>query len=301
MMEEFAIHNAEQYRHEYSRLALALEQPEIDPAPGEVEFLTWVTTPGCCDFGMLTGSEIFFAGAVSSILNADVAIEIGTASGFSAAVFAKIISLRQAASDRLSNGTFVHSIDKRSVCREDPSKPIGFAIEAMVPELRDRLSLHLEGDSSVCREILRAERMIGFVDGNHRHPWPLCDVLEICCLMKHGWILMHDIDLPDVIERALAAGERVDYEPVSGAKHVFESWPGKRIRSGNIGAIQIPDDRDSLQDFIDKMRSLPGEVTPGSWTRRWRTIDELLARPLLHRQSSWKNLIWCRRAESRSI
>ena len=94
--------------------------------------------------------------------------------------------------------------------------------------------------------------------------------------MKDGaWILMHDIDLPASIDRALARGEKIDFERCFGAKYVFDCWPEAKIRSGNIGVIRIPRNRRSLGDFVDRLRTLPSEVTEGSWAKRWRVIDKL--------------------------
>lgn len=95
-------------------------------------------------------------------------------------------------------------------------------------------------------------------------------------MKRGGWILMHDIDLPDAIGGAIARGEKVDCEPRFGAKYVFDSWPGPKFRSGNIGAIQIPQAGKSLGEFIARMRNLPSEVTKGSWIKQWRVIDELI-------------------------
>ena len=293
IIEEFIIHNAEQYRREYPRLAQTLDRPNAAPAPGEVEFLEWVTDSAASNFDrMLVGTDIFFAAAIISILAPEIAIEIGTASGFSAAIFAKIISLREAASGRRSTRTLVHTVDKLLMCDHDRLKPIGFAIELMTPELRDRIQLHLERDSSYCREVSESGDMIGFVDANHRHPWPLCDVLQVLRLMRRGWILMHDIALPQAVECARAAGQLVTFEPSFGAKHVFDFWPDRKIRSVNIGAVRIPDCRDALKGFVSKLRTFPGEVSPGSWRHRWRTIDTLIASDSAPRTFSWTN--WMR-------
>jgi hypothetical protein len=104
-------------------------------------------------------------------------------------------------------------------------------------------------------------------------------VLRVEQLMQRGWILMHDVDLPGLIERAVAAGRKVDHVPVYGAKHVFDLWPYEKVRSGNIGAIRIPKNRKSLGAFLARLRELPSEVSPGSWSKRWRAIDALTNPP----------------------
>ncbi len=283
-MESFHLPNLDRYCGDYGRLARALGVADATPAPGELEFLRVVTTPKRFDFGMLSPSEIFFAAAVTSILRPRLALEIGTASGSSAAIIAKMIALRLAESGREISGPLIHTIDKRADYVFDPTKPIGFAIEEMTPELGHQIALHPRRSSLHCREIVGgAEVTLAFIDGNHRHPWPLSDVLQIQALMKSGWILMHDIDLPGLIASALASGQKVEHAPASGAKHVFDYWPEEKIRSGNIGAIKIPADRGSLGDFVARLRDLPAEVSPGSWTKQWRVIDSLMNSPTRRR------------------
>jgi predicted O-methyltransferase YrrM len=199
---------------------------------------------------MLPPSDILFAAAVTSILRPRLAIEIGTASGSSAAIIGKMIALRQAQADHVPSGPLVHTIDRKSEYVLDRAKPVGFAIETMTPELRDRVIVHAPQDSAFCRAlVLDGELPFAFIDGNHRHPWPLADVLQVQQLMKSGWICLHDIDLPGVSERALAAGEQVAYLPAYGAKHVFDFWPYAKIQAGNIGVIRIPADRSLPSDL----------------------------------------------------
>jgi hypothetical protein len=272
----FDIGDVRRYRSEYPVLAQVLGVPGARPAPGEVEFLCELIETRRPSFGMLLAPDILFAAALASILSPQVAIEIGTASGFSAVVLAKMMALRGQQVDAMPNGTLVHTIDSKAQYCEDPTKAVGFCIELLAPELRDQIAVHPSQDSSYCRQLLRSgELMLAFVDGNHRHPWPLLDVLQIQRLMRSGWILMHDIDLPAHAERARAAGQPVDYVPSSGAKYVFDSWPGDKISGGNIGAIKTPEDQRSLRDFVAKLRQLPPEVSAGSWKKRWRDIDEL--------------------------
>lgn len=113
-MTRFEIRDAGIYRSEYGRLARALGIPTELPAAAEVEFLSEVTTPGRFPFVMMPRPDVFFMGAVSSLVHPRVAIEIGTASGFSAAVLAKIIALRWQETGPLPAGTFVHTIDLKA-------------------------------------------------------------------------------------------------------------------------------------------------------------------------------------------
>lgn len=280
-METFSIPNPESYRREYARLGNALGVPDAQPAAGEVEFLCGIAAQSCVCSGMLSEPEILFAGAIASILRPRLTVEIGTGSGSSAAILARVICLRRAELGESYSGPLLHTIDNKTHCLFNAAKPIGFAIELLAPSLRERIALHPLRDSSDCKQIVNGAGIdFAFVDGNHSHPWPLCDVLHLQELMKAGdWILMHDIDLPAAIGRAIASGQEVDWEPSFGAKHVFDYWPGAKIISGNIGAIRIPDDRRSLGEFVARMRTLPSEVAEGSWTKRWRMIDELMKPP----------------------
>jgi len=287
-MQSFSFPNLDRYCRDYSQLGDALGVPGAKPAAGELDFLRHITQPGGFAFGMLTRSDILFAAGVASILRPLMALEIGTASGFSAAIIAKVMALRLAESAHENGAVLVHTIDKSATFSFDRSKPVGFGIELMTPELRDRIALHPLHESSYCRQIVHPGQIsLGFIDGNHRHPWPLSDLLQLLGVMGNGWILLHDIDLPGVVERARAAGQATEVEPAAGAKLIFEHWPGRKISCGNIGAIQVPLDLESLGAFVSRLRQLPGEVKPGSWIKQWRAIDALLDPPP-RRRWSWR-------------
>lgn len=276
MLASFEITTLQNYREEYPRLAAALGCDGVVPARGELEFLEKIIGTDYRNLGMLPPADIFFAAAVASILAPPMAIEIGTASGFSAAILAKVVALRQAEKGASAGGPFLHTIDYKDRFVVDPRQPVGFAIEKIMPELRDKIAIHPLQDSSFCERLVRqGELSFAFVDGNHQHPWPLLDVLRLQALMSSGWILLHDIDLPGHIARVRAEGNTVDFAPTSGAKHVFDFWPGEKIQAGNIGAVAIPRDRKPFSEMTRKLRSLPSEVSAASWTKRWREIDAL--------------------------
>jgi hypothetical protein len=276
-MTTFELSDIETYRREYGRLGAALGVTEASPAPGEIEFLNHVTTPGRFPFGMLPPPDLLFAAAVTSILRPAFMIEIGTASGFSAAVLAKTIFLRLEEQGRVVAAPVVHTIDRKIQYPPDPKQPVGFAIDLVSPELGDLVAVHTLKDSSHCAQLVeRGDLTFAFVDGNHQHPWPLVDVLRIHRLMRTGWILLHDIDLPGAIARALASGQQIRRSAGAGAKHVFDSWPWEKIRAGNIGAIKIGENRELLRELIAQLRERQSQVSTGSATKRWRDIDALL-------------------------
>lgn len=276
MLASFEITSLQNYREEYPRLAAALGRGGAAPAPGELEFLEKISGTDSRNLGMLPPADMFFAAALTSILAPSMAIEIGTASGFSAAILAKVIALRQAEKGTFAPGPFLHTIDYKDRFVVDPAQPVGFAIQRIAPELRDKIAIHPMQDSSLCERLVRqGELSFAFVDGNHQHPWPLLDLLRLQKLMTSGWILLHDIDLPEMVVRARAEGQTVAFTGSVGAKHVFDFWPGEKIQAGNIGAVKIPGDRESLGKLVRKLRTLPSEVSPGSGKKRWREIDAL--------------------------
>ncbi len=277
-MTTFEILHPEDYLREYPRLGAALGVPDAAPAPGEVEWLTEVTARDWRGIGMLPLPDAFFAAAVASILAPPVLLEIGTASGFSAALFAKMLALREQERGAAGSGPLVHTIDKKADFCFDQTQRVGFVIERVTPELRDRIALHPLHDSALCSSLTKlGDLRLAFVDGNHQHPWPLVDVMRLQCLMTGGWLLLHDINLPALVTGAHARGEVLDFEPNAGAQHVFDFWPGERVKAGNIGAVKVPADPHSLGEMLAKLRALPAEVSAGSWKKRWREIEETQA------------------------
>lgn len=275
------IRGLEQYQAEYENLARALGVTGVTPAVGEIDFLREVTAPGRYGFGMLSPPDVFFVAAVTSILGPRRMLEVGTGSGFSTSIFAKVIALRRAAAGFDGAGIFVHTIDRKEEhVDRDVKNPIGFGIGVIAAELSAHIAVHTSQDSSLARELfLPGELPFAFIDGNHQHPWPLFDVLQVVLLMPgESWILMHDVDLPDAIAAALASGQAVPYPPRFGPKYVFDFWPDEKIRAGNVGAVRVPTRTSSLKKLLARLRQLPSEVSESTWKRRWREIDRLAKR-----------------------
>ena len=49
-----------------------------------------------------------------------------------------------------------------------------------------------------------------------------------------------------------------------GAELLFESWPFRKISGGNIGAVQLPQEKSALIPFALRLMSVPYEITGGS-------------------------------------
>lgn len=260
----------------YPELGAALGVAGATPAPGEIDFLAKLVARDWRRIAMLPPPDLFFTAAVASIVASPCAIEIGTASGFSAALIAQMLALREI---ERATGPLVHTIDRKTEFVFDPAQPVGFAVDLVAPGLRDRIVLHPGMDSSCCAKLPGTEAVrFAFIDGNHQHPWPLADAMRLQRLMPGGWLLLHDIDLPATILYAQAGGRALDVSPHCGAKLLFDFWPDEKVSAGNIGAVRIPADRSLLAELVRELRVHPAEVSPGSWAKLWLEIDAIARR-----------------------
>ena len=73
-----------------------------------------------------------------------------------------------------STGIVVETIDARTHCSIDETRPIGFEIPELIPDLASTVRVHTERKSDFVRELGRREEFaVAFIDADHRHPWPL--------------------------------------------------------------------------------------------------------------------------------
>jgi predicted O-methyltransferase YrrM len=192
-------------------------------------------------------------------------VEIGTAAGVSTAVLCH--SLDVAHRDLALGDEFrVISYDQSTTCYVDRSKPVGCAIEDMLPA---ELVQHVEFRNPATAIDLHkhhAPDSIGllFIDASHQHPWPTLDVLATLDLVRPGAeVILHDINLP------LIAPEFPDW----GVKHVFDKLDLPKLTDRasdppNIGSIIIPRDRAAVRDQLLRIADahewqtdVPDEVT----------------------------------------
>jgi hypothetical protein len=203
-----------------------------------------------------------------SILAPRRVIEIGTLTGFSTAIIAAAIH-RQ---DPDHTGITVDTIDSHTHCSIDESRPIGFEIPDLIPDLVSTVRIHTGRESDVVREIAEpGEFGLGFIDADHRHPWPLLDVLRLApYLQAQAWFVLHDIQLGTYGKIERDAGKQQETGTPYGAEWLFDRWPFRKIRSFHIGAIQLPPDTSVLIPFALDLMSEPFEIT-GKTARRVRT------------------------------
>ncbi|HEV3148042.1 MAG TPA: class I SAM-dependent methyltransferase [Chthoniobacterales bacterium] len=100
-------------------------------------------------------------------------------------------------------------LGRHAQCAANRTRPTGFEIAELFPELVSMIHLHTPADSSVVSQLAgRDELELAFIDADHRHPLPLLDLLRLApCVRGNGWILLHDIQLGTIGRKAAGAGE----------------------------------------------------------------------------------------------
>jgi predicted O-methyltransferase YrrM len=266
----------EQFETKYRTLAAELGCAGKIPPPGELDFLHAMVDLDDVRYpGGIGSRDYFFLTALVSILAPRRVVEIGTLTGFSAAIIAAAIH-RQHGS---SNGITVETIDARTHCSIDETRPIGFEIPELIPELVSNVRVHTERESDFVRELGTRDKFgLAFIDADHRHPWPLLDVLRLAPYVQGGcWIVLHDIQLGTYGRKAEEAGETLEGGMPYGAEWLFDRWPFRKIRSFHIGAIELPERKGALVPFALNMMEEPFEVTGKAAKRIRRALYQSFA------------------------
>ena len=207
-------------------------------------------------------------------------IEIGTLTGFSAAVIAAALSRRHGS----NSGAWVDTIDVCLKCPIDETRPTGFEIPELIPDLTAMVRLHIPHDATFVSELAKRDELeIVFIDADHRHPRPLLDLLRLAPYVRRGgWIVLHDIQLGTLGRKAIEAGQASSNQVFLnavlkrgapyGAEWLFDNWPFRKISGGNIGAVQLPNDKSALIPFALRLMSVPFEITSKAATRARRAL-----------------------------
>lgn len=268
--------NWEQLEIKYRQLAEELGRPGKIPAPGEVDFLHEMVALDDVRYpGGIGSRDYFFLTCMVSILAPRRVIEIGTLTGFSTAIIAAAIYHQRGATESIT----VETIDSHTHCSIDNTRPIGFEIPELIPDLVSNVRVHTGRESDLVRELAGpGEFGLAFIDADHRHPWPLLDVLRLAPYLQSGsWILLHDIQLGTFGEAERAAGRQHTAGTPFGAEWLFERWPFRKIRSFHIGAIELPARKDGLIPFALRAMEQPFEVTGKTAKRIRRALYESFA------------------------
>ena len=254
--ERCEINSLDEYRGKYAKLAALLGRPDKAASEAEIRDLNALMRQ---QPGTLSWEDCFFLTAFTSIVAPPRVVEIGTLSGFSTGTIAAAIR-RQ----RPTDGIVVETIDLRTHCHNDPERPVGYALASAFPEHASAVRIHAPQTSAFVATLAAADELeLAFVDASHRHPNPLLDLLRIAARMRPGgWILLHDIRLATIAAEVRACGSQPPENSPAGAEWLFDAWPFRKISGGNIGAVQLPDDKAALAPFALEMMRLPAEITP---------------------------------------
>ena len=261
----------EEFESKYRTLATFLGRAGQVPLPGDLEFLhRMVEREGHRYPGGIGSRDYFFLTALVSILAPSRVVEIGTLTGFSAAIIAAAIHRQHPNSHAIS----VETIDVNSQCIIDETRPTGFEIPELIPDLASTVRVHTGRESNFARELAAGgEFGLAFIDADHRHPWPLLDLVRLAPYVESGgWIVLHDIQLGSYGQKMRDAGESVGDETPYGAELLFERWPFPKIRSAHIGAVSLPARKTDLIPFALSLMDEPLEVKGPAASRARRAL-----------------------------
>jgi hypothetical protein len=266
----------EEFGTKYATLATLLGRVGKIPPPGELEFLhAMAHLDDVRPPGGIGARDYFFLTALVSILAPRRVIEVGTLTGFSAAIIAAAIHRQHGNSNEIS----VETIDALTHCIIDETRPIGFAIPELIPDLASTVRVHTGRKSDFARELGRDDEFgLGFIDADHRHPWPLLDVLRLAPYVQgEGWIVLHDIQLGTYGKTLREAGQPLEGETPYGAEWLFDRWPFRKIRSAHIGAVGLPSRKAALVPFALTLMEEPFEVAGKAAKRVHRALYQSFA------------------------
>ena len=140
------------------------------------------------------------------------------------------------------------------------------------------IRLHVPRDASFVVQLSRRHELeIAFIDADHRHPQPLLDLFRLAPFVRGGgWIVLHDIQLGTITRERIEAGQSTGWEPIYGAEWLFDRWPFRKISGGNIGAVQLPEQKSALIPFALRMMSIRFETAEKQARSTRRTLYESL-------------------------
>jgi cephalosporin hydroxylase len=258
--EDSEINSLANFESAYPRLAALLGHAGKTPAAGELEFLASIGKRRPSYEGRIAPADYFFLTAFISILAPRRVIEIGTLTGFSAGIIAAALARRHGK----DGANWVDTIDIHTQCAVDKTRPSGFEITQLFPDVAPMVRVHTPHDASVVSQLAAPDELeVAFIDADHRHPLALLDLLRLAPYMKSAsWILLHDVQLGTITRRALDAGRKTAFEPVYGAEWLFNRWPFRKISGGNIGAVQLPEHKNALIPFGLRIMSVQFETPP---------------------------------------
>jgi predicted O-methyltransferase YrrM len=197
--------------------------------------------------GSLSRSDARFLFKTAMEGHTSLAVEIGTASGFSTSVLCHALNFASKAGVITSDYSVV-SYDISPYFYADETKRVGDAArEQLPPQLMEHIILRHPATAADLKQYhANDEIQFMFIDANHQHPWPTLDLLAALDSLSLGAVvLLHDINLP----------VRNPNFPDWGAKHLFDDLDVEKgvpqdEEIPNIGSIVIPEDKEQLRSQL---------------------------------------------------
>jgi predicted O-methyltransferase YrrM len=212
----------------------ARPQLKTSDSARQVVDATWPLTSS--GIGNIAPDDGYFLLSLLEQSNASKVLEIGVASGTSSLMILRML-------EGMSPAASLVSVDLQSRYFHDPSKPVGFMVQAHYERppahwtLLTKVAAMTFADDAALRDENQHRRYdFVFIDAHHGHPWPTLDALCLLPFTLPGsWVAFHDVNLPLL----------GDY-PWYGAVYVVREWPldvviGAEGQIPNIGAIRLSD------------------------------------------------------------
>ena len=174
--------------------------------------------------------------------------EVGVASGMSTTFL--LMALAMLGPDRE-----LVSVDISRQYYADRTKQVGYLVDAAIPKLGCKFSLHFNHWSADAETFSADEKFdFVFIDAHHSHPWATLDTMLVLPFVKPDtWIAVHDLALKDIPR----------FAKETGPSNVYESFPTPKKKSSlenqNIGAFQILGNHRDYEEYL--LASLAHEWT----------------------------------------
>jgi hypothetical protein len=205
----------------------------------------WVT-------GSLSRSDTRFLFDTTLKADASLAVEIGTASGYSTSVLCHALNFASQAGT-IDSDFHVVSYDVSLSFYADRNKRVGDATrEQLSPELLKHVTFrHPAFASNLKHHHGNDDLGFLFIDANHKHPWPTLDLLATLALLKPGAVVvLHDINLPIKNSRFQEWGAKYLFDGLDLEKGVSND-----VEIPNMGRLKIPEDKEQLRGQLLKILS----------------------------------------------
>ena len=160
-------------------------------------------------FGTTTPDELVFIQDLIKQHRPKRFLEIGTASGFSTGVIARMLEAH--------GGRAITSIDLDTQFFGDTDKESGFLARAIYQGDKVEIKLHTKV-TAFDLEALGGPWDMAFVDANHQHPWPVLDTLALAPHLNNSRIVIHhDLQLFRRFKAFRGVGPRLLFNEVPDA------------------------------------------------------------------------------------